>query len=337
MAMSLVSRSVALAAVGLIVLLAAGPAGAAAPADAAEPPSLLERYNRAIFAMNGFIYRHIDSIGPKSAPAIIELSAGPPADGNLGNVVSNLVNEPLSAIASAVIGDLAGMRRAVERFSINSTAGLFGYYDRASAFGLPAEQRDLGLAFCARGVPAGPFVMLGFVGPRTLRDAFVDVVIVNLTMYSVAAAVFGAGTGPRHRGRGRELRSRPRRCRRAADRHQGKGARIPRFRGDAGPLSRAAGRALRRPRRGHAALAGPPTRPAGRAASPVGRRSVLDLAKLAYLAYLSRIDSCRFGLLSPAHDRAPDPASAPHRSLIRHAASRGGPYLSEANIWLSER
>ncbi len=195
MAMSLVSRSVALAAVGLIVLLAAGPAGAAAPADAAEPPSLLERYNRAIFAMNGFIYRHIDSIGPKSAPAIIELSAGPPADGNLGNVVSNLVNEPLSAIASAVIGDLAGMRRAVERFSINSTAGLFGYYDRASAFGLPAEQRDLGLAFCARGVPAGPFVMLGFVGPRTLRDAFVDVVIVNLTMYSVAAAVFGAGTG----------------------------------------------------------------------------------------------------------------------------------------------
>src|SRR5437870_9099918 len=117
MAMSLVGRSVALAAVALIVLLAAGPAGAAAPA---EPPSLLERYNRAIFAMNGFIYRHIDSLDPKSAPAIAELSAGPLANGSLGNVVSNLVNEPLSAIASAVIGDPAGMRRAVERFSINS-------------------------------------------------------------------------------------------------------------------------------------------------------------------------------------------------------------------------
>jgi phospholipid-binding lipoprotein MlaA len=37
--------------------------------------------------------------------------------------------------------------------------------------------------------------MLGFIGPRTLRDAVMDVMVVNLVMYSAAAAVFGAGSG----------------------------------------------------------------------------------------------------------------------------------------------
>jgi phospholipid-binding lipoprotein MlaA len=187
----------------ILVLLAAGTAAAAVPTDdAGEPPaelpaapSLLERYNRVIFSMNGFIYRQVDRIGPKSDPATTELSAGAVAGGNFGNVVSNLVNEPLSATASAIIGDLAGVKRAVKRFSINSTAGVFGYYDRATPLGLPAEQRDLGLALCGRRVPAGPYIMLGFIGPRTLRDAVMDVMVVNLVMYSAAAAVFGAGGG----------------------------------------------------------------------------------------------------------------------------------------------
>jgi phospholipid-binding lipoprotein MlaA len=186
----------------LIILLgacgaaAAVPAegGAAAPQPAAEM-SLLERYNRLIFSMNSFIYRQVDSFSPKSDAPATEITAETIPGGSLGNVVGNLVNEPLSAVASAIVGDVGGMKRAVERFTINGTAGMFGYYDRATDFGLPPEQRDLGLALCARGVPAGPFIMLGFVGPRTLRDAFVDVVLVNLTMYSVAAAVFGAGTG----------------------------------------------------------------------------------------------------------------------------------------------
>jgi phospholipid-binding lipoprotein MlaA len=177
-----------------IVLVTAGSAmGADGPPM--EAPSLLERYNRMIFSMNGFIYRQVDRIAPKSDVPATTLAVGTIPGGSMGNVVGNLVNEPLSGVASAIVGDVAGMRRAARRFSINSTAGLFGYYDRATALGLPPEQRDLGLALCARGVPAGPFVMLGFVGPRTLRDAFVDVVIVNLTMYSAAAAVFGAGTG----------------------------------------------------------------------------------------------------------------------------------------------
>jgi phospholipid-binding lipoprotein MlaA len=178
----------------VIALLTAGSA-AASDAAPAEASSLLERYNRLIFSMNGFIYRQVDRVTPKSDMPVEALAAGTVPGGSLVNVVGNLVNEPLSGVASAIVGDVDGMKRAVERFSINSTAGLFGYYDRATDFGLPAEQRDIGLALCARGVPAGPFIMLGFVGPRTLRDAFVDVVLVNLTMYSVAATVFGAGTG----------------------------------------------------------------------------------------------------------------------------------------------
>lgn len=171
----------------------AAQAAAAQPGIAGEPeagPSLLERYNRAIFAMNGFIYRQLDRVAPHPALQAAELSAG-----NFGNVVGNLVNEPISALSSVLIGDLAGAERAIRRFSINSTEGVLGYYDRATAYGLPAEQRDLGLALCARGVPDGPYVILGFVGPRTLRDAVMDIVVVNLALYSTASLVLGAGAG----------------------------------------------------------------------------------------------------------------------------------------------
>ena len=44
-------------------------------------------------------------------------------------------------------------------------------------------------------MPAGPYVILGFVGPRTLRDAVTDIVVVNLALYSTASLVLGAGAG----------------------------------------------------------------------------------------------------------------------------------------------
>jgi phospholipid-binding lipoprotein MlaA len=164
---------------------------AAQPEVQAEPAialSLLDRFNHAMFAFNRFVYEQLSTASaPPAEPS--------PGSGGVGNMLSNLINEPISMLASTIAGDTDGIVHATQRFSINSTLGWLGYYDRASELGIQPDHRDLGLAFCARGVPAGPYVVLSFVGPRTLRDALTDIVLVNLALYSAASLALGQSAG----------------------------------------------------------------------------------------------------------------------------------------------
>jgi phospholipid-binding lipoprotein MlaA len=57
------------------------------------------------------------------------------------------------------------------RFIMNSTVGIGGLFDFASREGLEASPEDFGQTAAAWGIPPGPFVMLPFFGPRTVRDA----------------------------------------------------------------------------------------------------------------------------------------------------------------------
>lgn len=57
------------------------------------------------------------------------------------------------------------------RLTINSTAGLAGFFDVANHVGLEYHRADLGQTFGRWGVGAGPFIMLPIIGPYDLRDA----------------------------------------------------------------------------------------------------------------------------------------------------------------------
>lgn len=57
------------------------------------------------------------------------------------------------------------------RFLINSTVGIGGLFDPATAMGLPAEPTDFGETLHIWGTPEGNYVELPFVGPSTNRDA----------------------------------------------------------------------------------------------------------------------------------------------------------------------
>ena len=59
------------------------------------------------------------------------------------------------------------------RFLFNSTFGLMGLLDVASEMGLEEHREDFGQTLAVWGVPAGPFVVVPFFGPQTLRDALV--------------------------------------------------------------------------------------------------------------------------------------------------------------------
>ena len=57
------------------------------------------------------------------------------------------------------------------RFAVNSTLGIAGILDPASALGIPRNDEDFGQTLGRWGVPAGPYVVLPLLGPSTVRDA----------------------------------------------------------------------------------------------------------------------------------------------------------------------
>lgn len=62
------------------------------------------------------------------------------------------------------------------RFGLNSTVGLLGLIDVASRLGLEKYNEDLGQTLGHWGVPSGPYIVVPFYGPSTVRDALSDAV-----------------------------------------------------------------------------------------------------------------------------------------------------------------
>ncbi len=125
----------------------------------------LQGYNRAMFAFNMAVDKHalrpVAKAYAKVAPSFLR---GRVSDffSNLGDV-STTVNAALQGKPQA-LGDLT-------RFLMNTTFGLGGLFDVATPLGLPAHHEDIGMTLATWGVPEGPYVVLPFFGPSTLRNA----------------------------------------------------------------------------------------------------------------------------------------------------------------------
>lgn len=111
----------------------------------------------------------------------------------LGNMAVNMVNEPVTAVASLLGGDVSTSLNAVSRFGINSTVGILGWNDVARDWGFEPKVADIGLTLCKAGVGEGGYLVLPFIGPRTVRDGFADVILVNAILWPLTAAALGTG------------------------------------------------------------------------------------------------------------------------------------------------
>lgn len=56
------------------------------------------------------------------------------------------------------------------RVVVNTTIGIGGLFDVASAFGIPKHDEDFGQTLGAWGVESGPYLVLPLFGPSSLRD-----------------------------------------------------------------------------------------------------------------------------------------------------------------------
>ena len=123
--------------------------------------------NRKIYAFNDALDKHV---ARPVARTYVRVVPGPTRNG-IHNAVTNL-DEPVTAVNDVLQGKLGQGLQDLGRFVINSTIGLLGWFDVAKHVGLPHHDEDLGQTLAHWHVGSGPYVVLPFFGPSTVRDAF---------------------------------------------------------------------------------------------------------------------------------------------------------------------
>lgn len=130
-----------------------------------NPRDPLEPYNRVVFAFNDkvdtYATRPIGEAYRTVVPQLVRTG--------VRNFFSNLEDVWTSAnnLLQGKVGDAAG---DVMRVAINTVFGLGGIFDVASEGGLDKRFEDFGQTLGWWGVPSGPYFVLPFLGPRTIRD-----------------------------------------------------------------------------------------------------------------------------------------------------------------------
>ena len=87
-----------------------------------------------------------------------------------GNFTSNIATL-LSVPNHALQGNFKSAVDASASFLINTTVGILGFGNPASALGFEAQKEDVGQTLGVYGVKSGCYFVLPFLGPTTIRDS----------------------------------------------------------------------------------------------------------------------------------------------------------------------
>lgn len=137
---------------------------AANPAGNSDP---YESINRSIYSFN----QTLDDYFLKPIAKLYVAVVPDPVERGISNLFSNL-EEITNASNNLLQGKVSQASNDLGRFTLNTTLGVVGLFDVASSIGLKkTEGEDFGQTLGKWGVPAGPYIMLPFLGPTTLRDA----------------------------------------------------------------------------------------------------------------------------------------------------------------------
>ena len=141
----------------------APPAGA--DPDPAEIHDPIEPLNRGIFAFNDWLDRWI-----LEKAAIVWNGLFPHSfHVSLRNLTNNSQG-PVVMVNDLLQGKPIDAAEDLGRFLVNTTIGLGGLLDPATALGLEDNAEDFGQTFAVWGIPAGPFLMIPLLGPSNPRD-----------------------------------------------------------------------------------------------------------------------------------------------------------------------
>ncbi len=149
-------------------LLLVGLSGCATPrigSSAQAQADPWEKSNRRVYAFN----KKLDKYALRPVVNVYRTVLPQPVRNGVTNAVGNY-EEPLSFVNAVLQGKIKQAFRTLDRFIINTTLGVGGLADVATGMGRPEEQEDFGQTFAVWGIKSGPFVVLPFFGPSTVRD-----------------------------------------------------------------------------------------------------------------------------------------------------------------------
>jgi phospholipid-binding lipoprotein MlaA len=130
-----------------------------------NPDDPLESFNRSMYAFN----EKVDIYAYKPVARGYQAITPDVVDRGVSNFFSNLddvlvmFNNIFQLKFDQAISDSA-------RIVFNSTFGLLGFIDVATDFGLPKNNEDFGQTLGYWGVESGPYLVIPFFGPSSIRD-----------------------------------------------------------------------------------------------------------------------------------------------------------------------
>ena len=151
-----------------------------------EEPEILDVYdpletiNRGIFWFNDKMYFYV----LKPVARVFRYTPEPLRI-SIKNFFLNL-KTPIRMVNAGLQGKFAAAGNELTRFATNTTLGIGGFFDPAKEhFGIRMHDEDTGQTLGHYGVGPGPYVVLPFLGPSSLRDGIglVGDTYLDLTYY----------------------------------------------------------------------------------------------------------------------------------------------------------
>jgi phospholipid-binding lipoprotein MlaA len=146
--------------------LMAGALSGCATGPNVNPRDPFEPFNRSMMRFN----EKLDSVALKPVAIAYRDAVPPLVRTGVSNFFANL-GDVWSGVNSALQFKFHNAAEDFLRFGFNTFFGLGGVLDIASELNVERHKEDLGQTLGRWGVPAGPYLMLPFFGPSTVRDA----------------------------------------------------------------------------------------------------------------------------------------------------------------------
>ena len=156
-------RSALVASVSVAALLTG--CAATTATGSANPADPLESMNRSIYSFN----EGLDEAVFKPVATAYQAVTPRVARAGVTNFFDNL-GDAWSFVNNVLQGQGGDAYNSMVRFSVNTVFGIGGLFDIASEAGIERKKQDFGQTLGRWGVPTGPYLVLPFWGPSTVRD-----------------------------------------------------------------------------------------------------------------------------------------------------------------------
>lgn len=155
-----------------------------------NPLDPLEGFNRQVFGFN----ETVDQYALKPAAQVYQTVTPSFVQTGVSNFFGN-IGDVWTAVNNLLQGKPNDGVDDIGRVLVNTTFGIGGLFDVASATGFPKHKEDFGQTLGTWGVSSGPYLVLPIFGPSTVRDAFATPVDMKGDLWSYKEPIYIKNTG----------------------------------------------------------------------------------------------------------------------------------------------